>query len=310
MTVTIQAMTIFVRAVEHGNFGAAARSLLLDPTAVSKAVGALERDLHVPLFLRSTRAIKLTDQGARFYQDCLDILKRHAEATQRFRKDSASPNGTITVGVAPGVRRRLLLQFIRHFGEQYPDISIVLVSIDDRAEIGDKGVDVLVRGRSLRQRGASRQEASATIARKLFQSRWLICASQDYLNRFGIPRTPTDLRRYACIAHVSLEHDVADEWHFARSHERQRIKFVPKLRIQGADAVCEAGVAGCGIISLMIANIEEEIQSKKLIPILQDWERTGITPILAVYRKAHPELPQIAAFVRSLAQYFPRYNLP
>lgn len=309
MAVTIQAMTIFVRAVEHGNFGAAARSLLLDPTAVSKAVGALEKDLDVPLFLRSTRNIKLTDQGAQFYGDCLHILQRHAEATQRFRKLSASPDGTITVGMAPGLRRRLLLQFLRHFAEQYPGISVVLVSIDDRAEIGDKGVDVLIRGRSLRQRGGSRQEPPAMIARKLFQSRYIVCASENYLRRFGVPRTPADLRRHSCIAHVSLEHDVADEWHFANSHERQRIKFFPKLRIQGADAVCEAGIAGCGIISLMAANIEEELQSKKLVPILRDWERIGITPMLALYRKTHPGLPQLVAFVQSLTQYFARYNL-
>src|SRR5262245_53216068 len=107
MAATIQAMTIFVRAVEHENFGAAARSLLLDPTAVSKAIGALESDLQVPLFIRSTRAIKLTDQGAQFYRDCVDILHRYAEATQRFRNDVALPSGTITIGIAPGVRRRL-----------------------------------------------------------------------------------------------------------------------------------------------------------------------------------------------------------
>lgn len=309
MAATIQAMTIFVRTVERANFGAAARSLLLDPTAVSKAIGALERDLQVPLFLRSTRSIKITDQGARFYRDCLDILQKHAEATQRFRHEAACPSGTITVGIAPGVRRRLLLQFIRHFGEKYPDISIVLVNVDERGEIGDKGVDVLIRARSLRQRGGLRQESPAIIVRKLFQSRWLICASQEYLSRFGVPRTPTDLHRHSCIAHVSLEHDVAHEWHFAKFHERQRIKFVPKLRIQGADGVCEAGIAGCGIISLMASNIEEELQSKKLIPILKDWERTGTSPVLAIYRKSHPGLPQVTAFIRNLVQYFARYNL-
>jgi len=185
----------------------------------------------------------------------------------------------------------------------------VLISVDDRAEIGDKGVDVLIRGRSLRKHGGSRQEPQAIISRKLFQSRYVVCASEDYLMRFGTPRTPADLHRHSCIAHVSLEHDVADEWRFAKSHVRQRIKFVPKLRIQGADAVCEAGVAGCGIISLMVANIEEELRSKRLVSLLQDWDRTGITPMLAIYRKTRPGLPQLIAFVSSLAQYFSRYNL-
>jgi len=309
MPATIHAMNIFARAVEHNSFVAAARSLLIDPTAVSRTIGALEKDLGVLLFVRSTRNLKLTSEGARFYHDCIHILQKVTEATQRFRADGAMPYGVLRIGMAPGLRRRLLLQIIPRFQEQYPQIEIVLVGVDARAEIGEKGVDVLIRGRSLRQRGGSRPEPQGLVVRRLFQSRYAVCASQKYLDRFGTPRTPADLLQHACVAHVSLEHDVADEWRFVKSNERQRVKFAPKLRIQGADAVCEAGVAGCGIISLLAVNIDEELRARRLVPLLPDWERTGVTPMLAIYRKTRPIVPQINVFVRYLVDAFRRYDL-
>jgi len=304
MSATIHAMKVFVRAVEQNSFVRAARSLLLDPTAVSRAISALEKDLDVLLFVRSTRSLKLTREGARFYDDCIQILQKYNEATQRYRSGTGVPYGALKIGMAPGLRRKVLLRSIPQFQEQYPKIEIDLVSVDDRTEIGQKGVDILIRGRSLRQRGGERAEGQGLIVRKLFQSSYVVCASPSYLDRAGVPRMPTDLLRHACIAHVSLELDIADEWQFAKSHLRQKVKFDPKLRIQGIDALCEAGIAGCGIIRLLAANVEDELRSRKLVPVIPDWECTGGTPMLAIYRKTRPMLPQVSVFVRYLTEAF------
>ena len=160
-------MTIFVRAVEKNSFVGAARSLLIDPAAVSRAVNALETDLGVRLFTRSTRAMKLTADGARFHRDCTQILQKFTEATQRFRVDRTVPHGRLTVGMTSGLTRRMMLQALSVFQQQYPQIEILLLSVDDLAEIGDKGVDVLVRPRGLRQRGGQHSEAQGLVVRKL-----------------------------------------------------------------------------------------------------------------------------------------------
>ena len=309
MPATIRAMALFVRAVEHNSFVTAARSLLVDPTVVSRTISALEKDLGVLLFVRSTRNLKLTAEGMRFYQDCVQVLQKFNEATRRFWADRSLPQGLLRVGMAPAVRRRLLLQVIPRFQQEYPQIAIDLISIDDRGELGEKGIDVLIRGRGTRQRGGARSEPQGLVARKLFQSKYAVAASQEYLNRAGAPRTPADLLQHSCIAHVSLEHDVGDEWEFVKSTERQKIKFPPKLRIQGVDAVCEAGIAGCGVISLLAASIEDELRSRKLVAVLPDWERTGARPIFAIYRKTVPVVPQVNAFVRYLVDAYRRYDL-
>lgn len=309
MRTTIQAMTIFVRAVEQNSFVGAARSLLIDPTAVSRTVSALEKDLGVLLFARSTRALKLTAAGARFHRDCIQILQKFTEATQRFRVDGAALQGSLKIGMAPGLRRRLLLRAIPGFQQQFPRIEIVLVNLDDRAESGEKGVDILVRGGSVRHSGRPRPEPQGLVVRKLFQSRYVVCASPAYLDRAGTPRAPLDLLRHACVAHVNLEHDVADEWRFAKTDGRQKIKLVPSLRIQGVDALCEAGVAGCGVVRLLAANIEDELRSRALVPVLPDWECTDVPPMLAIYRKTRPVVPQVNVFIRYLADAFRRYEL-
>jgi len=76
--------------------------------------------------------------------------------------------------------------------------------------------------------------------------------------------------RHTCIAHVTLERDLQDEWPFVKSQVRQKVKFVSKLLLQGVDALREAGVAGCGIIRLSAWNIEDDLRSRKLVRVLPD----------------------------------------
>lgn len=307
MTVSIQAMTIFVRAVEQNSFIGASRSLLIDPAAVSRAIRALEGALGVVLFARSTRTLKLTPEGARFYRDCLGVLRRFTEATQRYRA-GAAPTGPLRIGMAPGLRRRILLRALPPFQRQYPQIDVIMVSVDEPAIAIGKDIDVLVRARSVRRRGQPRPQPQGLIVRKLFESPYVVCASQAYLDRRGKPRQPAELVDHDCIAHLNLDYDTAHEWHFAKAADRQAVRFAPKLRAQGVAAVCEAALAGCGIARILAANIEDELKARSLVPVLTDWECTGVPPMLAVYRKTRPVMPQLVAFVHHLSEAFQRYD--
>ena len=117
----------------------------------------------------------------------------------------------------------MLLRFIPGFQQQFPKVKLDLLQIDDRADIGEKGIDVLIRVRSVLKRGGSPRDPQGLVVRKLLQSRYVLCASQEYLNRVGAPKTSGDLAKHACVAHVCLEHDFADEWRFVKSNEQQKI---------------------------------------------------------------------------------------
>jgi DNA-binding transcriptional LysR family regulator len=100
--------------------------------------------------------------------------------------------------------RRMLLRAMPAFAQQYPPIEVVLDSVDDLVEIGDKGVDVLLRGDSLRKRGGTHPDPEGLVVRKLVQSGLVACASPKYLDRAGTLRAPADLLQHPCVSHITL----------------------------------------------------------------------------------------------------------
>ena len=298
----IRVIEIFVRVGESGSFVAAARSLLIDPAAVSRAIKSLEETLGTLLFTRSTRTLKLTTDGARFYRDAAQMLKAFEETVGRFRADTAKYR-QLKVGLGPALSRRMLLRAIPRFQERYPGIRLILVSVNESAEIGNEGIDVLIRPRSMRQHGGEHKQPQGLVVRKLMQSPMLTCASPAYLRRAGLPRRPEDLARHACLALLTLERDVQDEWQFTKSAARETFRFVPTLTAHGEE-LREAALAGCGIVRLLACQVEDELRSGALVQLLPDWECLGGLPIVAIYRRTRPTLSPVNAFVGHLAQAF------
>jgi DNA-binding transcriptional LysR family regulator len=306
MRVSIRVIEIFVRVVERGSFVAAARSLLIDPAAVSRAIGGLEENLGILLFARSTRVLKLTTEGARFYRDGVEMLRSFEDTIRKFQAET-SLHRELKVGMGPALSRRMVFRAVASFQQRYPKIRLVLISINDRAELGDEGIDVLIRPRSARQRGSEHKQPQGLVLRKLAQSPIAVCASPEYFKRAGMPRTPGDLAQHACLALLTLERDVQDEWQFARLGAREKISIAPTLIAHG-EALREAALAGCGIVRLLACNVEDELSTGALVRALPNWECLGGLPIVAVYRKTRPRLSPIQAFVTHLGQAFRRYN--
>src|SRR4029079_6802194 len=115
------------------------------------------------------------------------------------------------------------------------------------------------------QRGGEHKQPQGLVMRKLMQSPIMVCASPDYLKRAGAPRTPADLARHSCLALLTMERDVQDEWMFAKSGARETIKFVPTLTAYG-EKLREAPPPGCGIVRLLECHVDDEIRSGDLVP--------------------------------------------
>lgn len=306
MRISIRLIEIFVRVVERGSFIGAARSLLIDPAAVSRGISGLEENLGILLFTRSTRVMKLTAEGARFYRDAAQMLKGFDETIGRFQADTGIAR-QLKVGMGPALSRRMLLRALPAFQARHPEIQIVLLNINDRAEMDDEGVDILIRPRSTRQSGVEHRQPQGLVVRRLAQSPTVLCASPEYLERTDVPRAPADLARHACLALLTLERDVHDEWQFARRGAREKFKFASRLTAHG-DELREAALAGCGIVRLLACHVEDELRSGALVQLLPDWECLGGLPIVAIYRKTKPRLSAINSFVSHLAHAFRRYN--
>jgi DNA-binding transcriptional LysR family regulator len=302
MRTSIRLIEIFVRVVESGSFLGAARSLFIDPAAVSRAIKSLEENLGTLLLARSTRALKLTSEGRRFYRDGARMLRTFEETIHKFQADTAL-HGQLKVGMGPALSRRMLLRAIPSFQERFPEVRLILVGINDPAEIGDQAIDVMIRPRSTRQRGSEHRPQQGIVVRKLLESPILICASPDYLRRAGTPRAPAELATHTCLALLTMERDVQDEWQFAKGDRRERIKFAPSITAYGEE-LREAALASCGIVRLLECHVDDEVRSGALVKLLPDWECLGGLPIVAIYRKQRPTLSRVNAFVRHLAEAF------
>lgn len=306
MPANLRAIEIFVRSVESGSFVAAARSMLIDPAAVSRAIKSLEDDLGISLFARSTRVLKLTTEGARFYRDGALMLKKFDDTINKFRTDTTL-HGQLKVGMGPALSRPVMLRAISSFQALHPEVRFVLISVNDPAQVGDEGIDVFIRPRSLRQRGGEHKQQQGLIVRKLFYSPMVAAASPAYLRRIGAPRAPADLAHHICTALLTLERDVQDEWQFVKQGRREKIKFTPKLTADG-EALREAALAGCGVIRVLAWEIADQLRSGTLQRLLPDWECLGGLPIVAIYRKARPKLPRINALLQHLSMEFRPHN--
>ena len=308
MTLSTRSMKVFIRAVEDKSFAAAARNLLVDPAAVSRTIRSLEDELGILLFSRSTRVSRLTSEGKIFYRDCQQTLERLDVIAQRFRNEGNALRGEIRIGLAPTMPRRMVTEVLPHFQRQYPEIELQLLSITDPLEIANGNIDLLLRTRAFRKRGGTHKDLSGLVMRKLIQSRIVVCASPAYLRKAGTPLTPNDLARHTCIALITLERDVQNEWPFSKAGVVHKVKFLPKLLVQG-EALREVALAGCGIIRLLACHVQDELRSGELVQILSDWNCGSSPAIVALYRNAKPTRPRVSAFVQHLVQAFRAYNV-
>lgn len=306
MPANMRVIEIFVRTVESGSFVAAARSLLIDPAAVSRAIKSLEDNLGVSLFARSTRALKLTTEGARFYRDGARMLRKFEDTINKFRTDTAV-HAQLKVGMGPALSRPIMLRAISSFQKLHPEVRLILISVNDPAQVSDEGIDVFIRPRSLRQRGGEHKLPQGSVVRKLFYSPMVTAASPAYLKRAGIPRVPADLASHACTALLTLERDVQDEWQFVKQSKREKIKFTPKLIADG-EALREAALAGCGVIRVCAWEIADQLRSGVLVQLVPDWECLGGLPIVAIYRKTRPTQSRINALLQHLGKEFRPHN--
>ena len=197
-------MHLFVLAIKQGGFSAAARSLHISPSAVSKMITRLEARLGIRLINRTTRTLSLTEAGHSFYQRCNEILQELDDAESELTIFGQNPTGKLKVNCSPGFGKHQLLPLLPRFYEQYPDLKLELQLTGQAVDLVSEGVDLAIRLGQLTD--------TSLVARKLGESPRILCASPDYLKRFGTPRTPEELTRHNCLTLSTSE--IFNQWHF------------------------------------------------------------------------------------------------
>jgi DNA-binding transcriptional LysR family regulator len=255
----LSAWTIFAAVAEHGGFAAAARRLGRSPAAVTRAVAILEERLATRLFNRTTRHVALTEEGARYLERCRRVLAEFdaLEAPE----PGEEPRGALGV-TAPIVFGRLhVLPVVTAFLCDHPAVDVRLLLVDRVVSLLDEGLDVAVRLGPLPD-SSLRALRAGTVRRAVY-------ASPDYLERHGVPRTPSELAAHETIAFAAV---AAERWVFRAGARRLVVTLKPRLAVNTAEAALDAAAEGLGLTRVLSYQAEAPVAAGRLRPVLERYE--------------------------------------
>lgn len=287
-----QEMAIFVRTVVDGSFSAAARSLKLTPSAVSKQISRLEDRLGARLLHRTTRSLNLTEEGRAFHARCVQILTEIDEAETAVTELHAAPRGTLRINATVAFMNHQVMPLLPEFLERYPEVHFDLFLTDRHIDLVEEGVDVAIRFGRLKE--------STLIARRLADSRRVICAAPNYIARHGVPTTPAELARHNCLT-LSTRPEF-NVWEFGNAPQ-EHLHVGGNFEVNQADALYDACRAGIGLARLATYLVADDLKAGRLVPMLEDELRES-TSIYAVYPHRRHLSPKVRAFVDFLVDKF------
>ncbi|ANN56717.1 LysR family transcriptional regulator [Mesorhizobium loti NZP2037] len=258
----LEAMSLFVAAVEAGSLSAAARRFGVPLATVSRKVSDLERHLNTRLLNRSTRRLTPTDAGEAYLAACRRILDDVGEAERAAAGEYSAPTGELAI-TAPVVFGRLhVLPVVTGFLSAYPDVDIRLTLADRITQLVEDHFDLALRIGQLPD--------SSLVAIGVGSIRRVVCASPAYLAEHGTPTIPEDLGTHDCITFEGLSS--AAPWSFAKGKTDVTVQVRSRLQVNTAEAAVDAAIAGVGLTKVLSYQVDAAVRSGMLRIVLQEFE--------------------------------------
>ncbi|MFI0472483.1 LysR family transcriptional regulator [Halomonas sp. HMF6819] len=295
MSQNLNLLKMFIAVAKANNFRAAADQLGMTRSAVSQGVQKLESTLGRPLFNRTTRSVRLTEEGARLYREIEGPLEEIASALDVALDSPESPQGTLKVTATSIAERFLSGPLIADFIERYPGITLDIVVSDEAFDIVTAGFDAGIRlGEVIEQ---------DMIAIPLTgKQRQVAVASPDYLARHGSPAHPGELIRHRCIGWRLLPETAPYRWEFERDGSAFDVAVNPQVTTNDMLLMIRTALAGGGITFGMEETFLPYIEQGQLVPILNEW-LAPFTGFYLYYPSRRTVTPRLRALIDHIKQY-------
>ena len=284
----IDAMKVFVTALDEGSLAAAGRKLGRSPAAVSRAMAYLEGRVGVPLLHRSTRASKLSDVGERYADICRRMLLALDEADTLAARAKSAPSGTLAVAAPVLIGEEVLRPILDDFLDAFPTVSARLFVLDRPVNLIDEGVDAALRIGNLPD--------SSMVAVRVGEVRQIIVASPSYL-RENLPlETPGDLVNHRI---VTFSHSGSDSWKFPPpdgSSIPRSVPIAPRFVVNSARAAIASAMEGRGATMLYSFQVADLVRDDRLKVVLKSHE-CGPLPVHLIMPEGRITVPKVRAFV-------------
>lgn len=286
----------FAQVVGAGSYTAAARSLDLQTSKLSRRVARLEAELGVRLINRTTRQLSLTEAGQTFYRHCIAVLEEARSAREAIDQILAKPQGLVRlscpIGLLQGGVGALLSDFLR----RHPEVRIALDATNRRVDVVEEGLDLAIRVR------LPPIEDSGLAMRPFGISEMILVATPEVVRAHGEPRTPEDMANMPALSMAAP--DGRAIWRLTGpSGQKAEVAIVPRLATD--DILCLKGAAldGVGVALIPEHLVAAEVEADALIRLLPDWKTPG-GMVHAVFPSRRGMIPAVRALLDFLVAGF------
>jgi DNA-binding transcriptional LysR family regulator len=287
----LKSLKTFMLIVEEGSIVSAASILGITKAAASKQLIDLETSLNTQLLTRTTRTHKLTDTGRLFYESLKKVFSALAESEAIVNDSYEQPIGTLRITSNRHFGEKYIVNNLKEFISLYPDLKIDLELADRFPDLEKDNIDILC--------GIEYEGPDHYVRKKIFSANHILCASPDYLAKFGTPKKPEDLKRHRYITHSSRSPD-----NLLVFSDNKEIYLDFHLRLNDARIMLECALQGLGFIKIFNYHIEEAIRSGALIEILKPYREPEKS--IYIYYQQQKFLPKkIRLFLDFLYQKIP-----
>jgi DNA-binding transcriptional LysR family regulator len=293
---TLGDIRLFVETANLGGLSAAGRKLGLSPAAASARLVKLEASLNARLFERTTRQLRLTEEGRMYLAHCQQAIQALDDARAALQAGRSVVRGKVRVSATSDFGRHVLKGWLDEFNVLYPEVTFALALSDSLSNLVQDDIDLVIR--------FGVPPDSSLVARRLAPNRRVLCASPAYLKLHGIPDHPGDLDRFDYIV-LSSASGAANEWRFSRGSEVETFTVpLERARETNDGALArEWAVDGHGIVMKSVWDIGADLRAGRLHILMPEW-RSPDVPVHALYQRSRYLAPRVRALLDFLIERF------
>jgi len=284
--INLNEVLVFTKVVESGSFSRAA-SLLGQPRAtVSRKVTQLESELGIRLLQRTTRKLSLTEPGREYYLKCSSALSEIENANQALTQTQRNPSGLLRIAAPLASQSGFMCDWITEFLFLNKEVSIKLSLSDEEIDLIAEGIDVAFKAGKLKD--------SSLVAKKLVDTKLVLCASPDYLSQTPKLTTHKDLRNHACILFGSSQESAT--WRLQSANGAVTVQVQGRVLVNSMEFSVQACLAGLGIALLPVAKIGRYVKSNQLQILLEKYS-ADVGGLYVIYPSKSHLSTTVRAFV-------------
>ncbi|MES2817837.1 MAG: LysR family transcriptional regulator [Pseudomonadota bacterium] len=280
-----QGLDEFVAVAECGSFLGAAARLRVSSSHISRQVARLEERLQARLLYRTTRRVSLTEAGQTFFSRCQRLIEERDEAFLAISDLQGAPSGLLRMTCAVAYGERFIVPLVNDFIALYPQLQVEIELSNRTLDLVQEGYDLAIR--------LGRLSESSLVATRIAPRALYLCASPQYLERYGRPHTLSELARHNCLI------GTGDTWLLQAQGREQSFKPSGNWRCNSGQAVLNAALSGLGLCQLPDYYVLEPLRQGRLVSLLED-NRPPDTAVWAVYPQRRYLSPKVGRLVEVL----------